>query len=39
VYASDDSREENVITKADVAIAKGKNWNVLDWNKNDYEGI
>ena len=39
VYASNDSREENVITKADVAIAKGKNWNVIDWNNTEYEGI
>jgi hypothetical protein len=39
VYASNDSREKNEITKADVAIAKGKNWNVLDWENNAYEGI
>ena len=39
VYATGDSREENVITKADVAIAKAKNWNVLDWDNNEYEGI
>jgi len=39
VYASNDSREKNVITKADVAIAKAKNWKVLDWNNNEYEGI
>lgn len=39
VYASNDSREKNVITKADVAIAKAKNWNVLDWYNNEYEGI
>jgi hypothetical protein len=39
VYASNDSREENVITKADVAIAKGKNWNVIDLNNTEYEGI
>ena len=39
VYASNDSREENVITKADVAIAKAKNWNVIDWNNTEYEGI
>ena len=39
VYATGDSREENVITKADVAIAKAKNWNVIDWDYNEYEGI
>ena len=39
VYATGDSREENVITKADVAIAKAKNWIVIDWNNNEYEGI
>jgi hypothetical protein len=39
VYATGDSREENVITKADVAIAKAKNWNVIDWNNAEYEGI
>ena len=39
VYASNDSREENVITKDDVAIAKAKNWKVLDWFNNEYEGI
>ena len=39
VYASNDSREENVITKSDVAIAKAKNWKVLDWYNNEYEGI
>jgi hypothetical protein len=39
VYASNDSREKNVITKADVAIAKAKNWNVLDWDNKEYEGI
>ena len=39
VYASNDSREENEITKADVAIAKAKNWNVLDWDNKEYEGI
>ena len=39
VYATGSSREENVITKADVAIAKAKNWNVLDWDNNEYEGI
>ena len=39
VYASNDSREGNVITKADVAIAKAKNWNVIDWNNTEYEGI
>lgn len=39
VYAEGASREENVITKADVAIAKAKNWNVLDWENNEYEGI
>ena len=39
VFATDDSREENVITKADVAIAKAKNWNVIDWNNAEYEGI
>ena len=33
-----DGREKNVITKADVAIAKAKNWNVLDWDNNEYEG-
>ncbi len=33
------SNEKNVITKADVAIAKAKNWNVLDWYDNEYEGI
>ena len=38
VYASNDSREKNVITKADVAIAKAKNWIVLDWYDNEYEG-
>ena len=39
VYASNDSREGNVITKADVAIAKAKNWIVIDWNNTEYEGI
>ena len=39
VYATGSSREENVITKADVAIAKAKNWNVIDWDNNEYEGI
>ena len=39
VYATGDAREENVITKADVAIAKAKNWIVIDWNNNEYEGI
>ena len=39
VYASNDSREKNVITKDDVAIAKAKNWNVLDSSNNKYEGI
>ena len=39
VYASNDSREENVITKEDVAKAKAKNWTVLDWFNNEYEGI
>ena len=39
VYASNDSREKNVITKADVAIAKAKNWKVLDWYNNEYEGL
>lgn len=39
VYATGDSREENEITKADVAIAKAKNWNVLDWDNNEYAGI
>ena len=39
VYASNDSREKNEITKADVAIAKAKNWNVIDWNNTEYEGI
>ena len=39
VYASNDSREKNVITKEDVAIAKAKNWNVLDWDNKEYEGI
>ena len=39
VFATGDSREENVITEADVAIAKAKNWNVLDWDNNAYEGI
>jgi hypothetical protein len=34
-----DGREENIITKDDVDIAKGKNWNVLDWNNTEYEGI
>ena len=38
VYASNDSREKNVITKEDVAIAKAKNWNVLDWDNKEYEG-
>jgi hypothetical protein len=39
VYASNDSREKNEITKEDVAIAKAKNWNVIDWNNAEYEGI
>ncbi len=39
VYAKSDSKEKNEITKADVAIAKAKNWNVLDWYNNEYEGI
>ena len=39
VYATGDSREKNEITKADVAIAKAKNWNVLDWENNAYPGI
>ena len=39
VYATGDGREKNEITKADVAIAKGKNWEVLDWDKKAYEGI
>ncbi len=39
VYAKSDSKEKNEITKADVAIAKAKNWKVLDWYDNEYEGI
>ena len=39
VYAKSDSKEQNVITKGDVAIAKAKNWIVLDWYNNEYEGI
>ncbi|MBE6226696.1 MAG: hypothetical protein E7121_06365 [Bacteroidales bacterium] len=39
VYATGASNEKNVITKADVAIAKAKNWKVLDWYDNEYEGI
>ena len=39
VYATGDPNEKNVITKDDVAIAKAKNWNVLDWYENEYEGI
>ena len=39
VYATGSSSEENVITKDDVAIAKAKNWKVLDWYNNEYEGI
>jgi hypothetical protein len=39
VYSEESSYEQNEITKADVAIAKAKNWNVIDWNKNVYEGI
>jgi hypothetical protein len=30
--------DENVCTKSQVAIAKGKGWNVLDSYWNDYEG-
>lgn len=39
VYAQGAAHEKNEITKADVAIAKAKNWNVLDWDRNEYEGI
>ena len=39
VYAQGALNEKNEITKDDVAIAKAKNWNVLDWENNEYEGI
>ena len=39
VYSEESSYEKNVITKDDVAIAKAKNWNVLDSSNNKYEGI
>lgn len=38
VYAQG-ANDKNEITKADVAIAKAKNWNVLDWENNAYPGI
>ena len=39
VYAQGASNEKNEITKDDVDIAEGKNWNVLDWENNAYPGI
>lgn len=39
VYSQESSMEQNEITKADVAKAKAKNWDVLDWDRNEYEGI
>jgi len=38
-YVHDPNNPTNVITKAQVLIAEGKNWRVLDINDNDYDGI